>query len=351
MRVAVTGATGNVGTAVVRALDADPAIDEIVGFARRPPQDAGMPVRWEAGDVRDPAALDRAFAGADAVIHLAWAIQPARDRTETRTINVDGSRETFAAAGRAGVTTLIHASSVGAYSPHESDDPVGEDFATDGIASSFYSVDKADAERELDAFEQTAAAVRVVRLRPGLIFQRSAATEIRRLFAGPLLPGVLLAPGRLPLLPRIPGVRFQGVHTDDIADAYRRALVTDSARGAFNVAAGDVLDLTTVAELLKTRTVPLPYGIARAAAGLAYQARLSPTEAGWLDLGSRAPLLRTDRARTVLGWTPTRSGREALAELLDGMRHGDDAPTPALSQAAGGPFRIREFLTGLGARR
>ena len=83
--------------------------------------------------------------------------------------------------------------------------------------------------------------MRVVRLRPGLIFKREAASGIRRLFAGPLLPSRLVRPGLIPVVPDTPRLRFQAVHSRDVGDAYRLAIVGD-ARGAFNVAAEPVLD-------------------------------------------------------------------------------------------------------------
>jgi nucleoside-diphosphate-sugar epimerase len=350
MRVVVTGATGNVGTAVLRALEREPAVDAVVGVARRAAGPGLSKVTWAQGDVRDRAALDALVAGADAVVHLAWVIQPARDRDLSLDVNVEGSREVFAAAAAAGVRTLVHASSLGAYSPVAGSPKVRETWATEGIPTSFYSRDKAAAERLLDDLEREAPRMRVVRLRPGLIFQRSAAQEIRRLFVGPLLPSPLLRPGLVPVLPRIAGVRFQAVHADDVGDAFRRAVVQEDARGAFNIAADDVLDVGTVADLLGARTVPVPFGVARAAASLAYRARLQPTPPGWLDLAAQAPLLDCTRAREELGWTPSMPGRDALAELLEGLRDRAGGDTPPLADDAGGPARVREITTGVGAR-
>lgn len=350
MRIVVTGATGNVGTALLRRLLAQEREAEIVGVARRPGGISHERVRWVAADVRDQDAMERAFRGADAVVHLAWAIQPSRDRATTRSINVDGSRAVFAAAVHADVGTLVHASSVGVYSSSPVPQRRDESYATEGLPTSFYSVDKAEVERRLDALERLAD-LRVVRLRPGLVFQRSAAAEIRRLFAGPLLPGRLLRPGVIPVLPRIAGVRFQAVHADDVAEAYRRAVVIAGARGAYNVAADDVLDLRSVAAVLRARTVPVPFALARAAADAAWRARLTPTPPGWLDLAARAPVLDCSRARTELEWRPTRSGRQALAELLEGLHDGAGGPTATLRADAGGPLRLGELRTGLGARQ
>src|SRR5256885_11830653 len=110
-------------------------------------------------------------------------------------------RRLFHAGGLAGVGALVFASSVGAYSPGPKDHRVDESWPTDGVETSFYSRHKAEVERMLDRFEHEFPGVRVVRLRPGLVFKREAAAEIRRYFAGPLLPGPLM---REPLIPVIP---------------------------------------------------------------------------------------------------------------------------------------------------
>lgn len=349
MRVVVTGATGNVGSAVVRALVAREEVTSVLGLARRTPDLALPKASWAAVDVGQDA-LDRHIAGADAVIHLAWLIQPSRDRQTTRHVNVHGSRRVFEAAARAGAGALVHASSVGAYSAGPRRQPVDELWPTDGIRTSFYSADKADAERALDDVETAARDLRVVRLRPGLIFQQEAASEIRRYFLGPFVPGALLRPGLLPVLPNVRDVRFQAVHTHDVADAFVRAALDPSARGAYNVAADDVLGLADIARELRARTVPVPTTVARVAAGLTWRARLQPTPPGWLDLAVGAPIMQTSRIREELGWSPALRGHQALAELLRGLRAGSGYATPPLHPHAGGPLRVKELLSGLGGR-
>ena len=175
MRVVVTGASGNVGTSVVRALSADPAVSEIVGVARRRPDWSPPKTTWLEADVAaDP--LEPIFAGADAVVHLAWLIQPSRDQRELERVNVEGTRRVFEAAA-ASARALVCASSVGAYSPGPKDREVDESWPTGGIASSFYARHKAAAERILDEVEGRNRQLRVVRLRPALIFKGEAGTE------------------------------------------------------------------------------------------------------------------------------------------------------------------------------
>lgn len=351
MRVAITGASGNVGTSVVGALLADERITSVVGISRRPaptPDDDGR-LSWHTADViTDP--LTGAFEGVDAVIHLAWAIQPSRNDGQLRATNVIGSRRVFDAAGAAGVGTLVYASSVGAYSPAEAGtEPVDESWPTGGIRSSFYSRHKAEVETELDHFQSRYPEMRTVRLRPGLIFKRASASEIRRYFGGPFVPGSLLKPGRLPVFPWIDGMRAQAVHADDVGEAYRLA-VTGNAEGAFNVAADPILDADSLAEGLGVRVVGIPGAVARAGAGLSWKARLQPTPPGWVDMARGAPLMDTTRAREELGWNPSRTAVEAIRELLEGMADGAGGPTAPLDPRAGGPLRVREILTGIGRR-
>jgi UDP-glucose 4-epimerase len=349
MRIVVTGATGNVGTSVVRALAADERVEEIVGLARRVPRWSVPRTRWQRADVaRDD--LRPVFSGADAVIHLAWLIQPSRDGEQLERVNVDGSRRVFEAAADAGVPALVHASSVGVYSAGPKDRRVDESWAREGTPSSFYARHKAAAEHALDEVEGAAPALRVVRLRPGLIFKREAGPEIRRLFAGPLLPARLVRPGLVPVLPLPERLALQAVHGDDVGDAYRLAALNADARGAYNIAAEPVLDADELARFFRARTVRVPARVLRALADGAFRARLTPTPPGWLDMGLAVPLMDTRRARTELGWEPRRSATDALAELLDGMRAPAGLPTPPLEPRAGGPLRARELLTGLGRR-
>lgn len=349
MRVVVTGATGNVGTSVLAALRDEPQVDEIVALARRPATFEDPRVRSVAADVsRDD--LTEALHGADAVIHLAWLIQPSRDETTTRATNVDGSARVFAAAARAGVGAIVYASSVGAYSRGPKDRLVDESWPTDGIPTLFYSRHKAEVERLLDRFERDQPQTRVVRLRPGLIFKREAATGIRRLFAGPLLPSPLVRRELIPVVPGIPRLRFQAVHSLDVGDAYRRALLTDDARGAFNIAAEPVLDPDRLADALGARRVPIRGGVLRAAADLSWKLRLQPSPPGWIDLALGVPLMDVGRAHALLGWHATVTADDALLELLDGIRDSADHPTPPLAASTSGPLRSAELATGIGRR-
>lgn len=326
--VVVVGATGNVGTAVLDALSADPQVASIRAVARRPPARTWPRTVFHPADIATDD-LEPVVAHADAVVHLAWLFQPTRRPAVTWKVNVQGSIRLFDAAVRQGVPALVCSSSVGAYSPAEGGE-VDESWATDGMPTAPYAREKAYVERVLDAVEAAHPERRVVRLRPGFVFQRAAGHQQLRLFGGPLVPGALVRPGLLPVLPFPAGLRFQGVHAVDLADAFRLAVTDPSARGAYNIAADPVIDGDALARILSTRSVPVPRAPVRAAMALGWAARLVPVPPSMLDMAFGLPLMRTRRAREELGWAPTRSATDALAEALAGMAEGVAGSTPAL---------------------
>ncbi|WP_055480245.1 NAD-dependent epimerase/dehydratase family protein [Sphaerimonospora mesophila] len=348
MRVVVVGATGNVGTSVLSALESDPAITSVVGMARRMPGWRPGKTEWRQADVcRDD--LGEIFSGADAVIHLAWLFQPTHNPVTTWNTNVIGSVRVFRAAARAGVSTLVHASSVGAYSPGPKDRMVDESWPTHGWPGAAYGREKAYVERVLDTFERDHQDIRVVRMRPGFIFKRESATEQRRLFAGPFLPQRLVRPDLIRFVPDIPGLRFQALHTADAAEAYRLAL-TRPVSGAFNLAADPVIDPAVLAEMLGARRVPVPPMVARGAVAAGWHMRLIPASPGLVDMALRLPIMDVTRARTELGWEPRHSGTDALRAVIDGMSGGAGMDTPPLAPESGVGGRIREVTTGAGTR-
>ncbi|HET7479099.1 MAG TPA: NAD-dependent epimerase/dehydratase family protein [Rubrobacteraceae bacterium] len=348
MRIVVVGATGNLGTSVLRSLAREPAVDSVLGLARRRPGLSMPKVEWEEADVtRDDLAPH--FRGADAVVLLAWIIQPSRDLNRQWMVNVEGSTRAARAVKEAGVPALLYASSVGAYSPGPKDRAVDESWPTGGIPTSYYGRHKAEVERRLDRFEREAPGVRVVRMRPGLVFKREAAEGIRRLFAGPFFPGMLANPRLINFIPDIEDLRSQIVHSYDVGEAFRLAL-TREVRGAFNLATEPVLDAPEIGRILNARPVPLSSRVARGAADLSWRLRLQPVPPGWLDLSRQVPIMDTTRARDELGWTPRYGAEETLLEVLEGLRTGTGLDTPPLSPKTGGPLRVREILTGVGGR-
>jgi len=334
VRVVVTGATGNVGTSVVRALRDDKSIKDVVGLARRLPEDPDfLGIEWRQVNVISDDLLSH-FRHADAVIHLAWQFRPEGQGGDGHDVNVVGSTRVFEAAARAEVGALLHASSFSAYSPGSIGQIVAEDWPTDGIATSSYSRQKAYVERVLDRFELVHPLVRVVRLRPALTFQSNEASAVHRLFVGRLLPLLATPLARLSLIPDVLGLACQVVHADDVAEAYRLALL-GSVAGTYNIASDPPIDASVLAREFDLHAVPIPPALSRRIAALAWHLHIQPTEPGWFDVAYQSPLLETDHARNELGWTPTRSSLAVIRELAEAMATGQGLPTVPLRPGPG----------------
>jgi nucleoside-diphosphate-sugar epimerase len=324
MRVVVVGATGNLGTALLARLQAEPEVTSLVGVARRGPRMATPPygeVTWFSIDVGaddSPLALERAFAGADAVVHLGWALQPSHHKAVMYRTNVLGTSHVLDAAARAGVPHVLVASSVGAYSRGPKGRRVDESYKTKGVRRSSYSKHKAINERVMDAFAEQHPEVTLTRMRPGLVFQAAAASEIVGLFVGRWVPTRWMQRVRPPFVPLAPRFVSQVVHASDVADAFWRA-IDRRAGGAFNLAAEPVVDPDLVARAFGSRLLPVPYRLLRAVVQLTWLARLQPTEPGWLDIAAKIPVMSTEKARTVLGWTPRHTSDETLREFAHAL--------------------------------
>ncbi len=349
MRIVITGATGNVGTALLQLLAEDPA-HSVVGISRRPgpaepPYDRA---EWVSADLATPestAVLAEACAGADAVVHLAWLIQPSYDRELLRRTNQGGSARVIEAVRQAGVAHLVHFSSVGTYSPAEDAQPVSEDYPHGGVASSPYSVDKAAVEQLLDEFEaelagEASPTTTVTRMRPGLILQAAAASEIARYFLPRPVPVSLLRQSMLRLVPFPVGIHLQFVHARDVARAVLLVL-EQRAGGAFNVATEPVVDRDSWRSMFGGVLPPAPIAALRSLVHASWAAHLQPVDPGWIDLAANVPVLSTSRIRE-LGWRPERGAEQVLREFLDALQEGRGTASPALTPRAG-LNRLREL--------
>src|SRR3712207_3885714 len=153
LTVAVTGPTGDLGLAIVDALERSRSVKRILGMARRPfdPADRGWrKTEYRQGDVTDAGSVRGLVKDAHVVVHLAFAILEASD--STRELNVEGSRRVFEESVKAGVERICYASSVAAYGFHdENPDWLTEEVPARGSPEHPYSHQKAEVERVLAA--------------------------------------------------------------------------------------------------------------------------------------------------------------------------------------------------------
>ena len=329
LTVAVTGPTGDIGVAVVNALERSRRVKKIVGMARRPfdPAERGWKkTEYRRGDVQDAASVRDLVKGTDAVVHLAFIILTASDTTHA--LNVEGSRRVFEEAAKAGVERICYASSVAAYGFHEDNpDWLTEDIPARGSPEHPYSQQKAEVERVLSEVLLRRRKTVAYAFRPCIVAGPGAQTlleEIPYYRLSDAMPetvrGVLSSmPILKPVIPD-PGTPFQLVHEDDVASAFVAGVLGKGEPGPYNLAGRGTLTASDLAEALGWYSVPVPGLAVDAAAEVASRLPLMPSAVAWLHSVRKPVLMKTDRARKELGWRPKHTAKATLSQLVEAHR-------------------------------
>jgi len=328
LTVAVTGPTGEIGRPLIAALERSPEVDRVIGMARRPFDLAGHgweKTEYRRGDVLDREAVEDLVEGVDVVVHLAFAIM-AGD-SDSREINLTGSRNVFEAAATAGAKRLVYTSSVAAYGFQRGmPDLLNEDDPVKGASRHPYSAHKAEVEAELaEALGGSATDAYV--FRPCIVAGPEATMlldMIPLLAIGQRIPGPLRwALGRVPELRPVlpdPGVPFQLVHHDDVAAALCAAVIGHGQPGVYNLAGPGEMTITDLAHALGWHAVPAPHLAVGVAAEAVALMPFLPDEAAWIEAVRRPVLMDTARARRKLHWMPHYDARETLRQTIDAVR-------------------------------
>jgi nucleoside-diphosphate-sugar epimerase len=332
LTVAVTGPTGTFGFGLIPLLQGDDRVRKIVGIARRPFDPAAYgwtKLEYRRGDVRDPAALQDEFAGADVVVHLAFLVTGAASAEVLRSVNIEGTLNAFRAAAQAGARRFVYASSVAAYGFHH-DNPVGmtEDWPVRPAARLFYAQEKAELEHRLRAEAIRIAADRgpgpaLYLLRPPVVLGPHA-VGAKDLLPGPLAPlgrvlsGQVGRIGRFPVpLPvLVPVLPLQFVHEADLGQALLRCVVAAGPPGAYNIAADGILSAADVAREFGLIPLPVPAGPARFTARAIAALPFLPPALQWVEAASHPAIMDTSKAKRDLGWVPRFTALEALRDTI-----------------------------------
>ncbi len=328
LTVAVTGPTGDIGRALMGALDRSKRVKKVRGMARRkfdPAERGWTKVEYTQGDVLDRDSVEELVTGADVVVHLAFLIFGSH--TETREVNLRGSRNVFEAAVEARAKRLVYTSSVAAYGfepgrPHE----LTEDIEPQGTHSFYYSAQKAELE---EAFKSAVAGADIdgFVFRPCIVAGADAPTLVgeltRNLALGARIPPVRAliraVPGLEPMLPDT-GLPFQLVHHDDVAAAVLAAVLGEGKPGTYNLAAEGEVTMGDLARELGWIRVPVPGLAVSGAAELISRVPLMPAQLEWIHAVRVPSLMKTDRARRELGWEPEHDALQTLRETVAGAR-------------------------------
>jgi NAD+-dependent farnesol dehydrogenase len=322
MKVLVTGATGYLGGHVAGRLAA--AGHHVLALAR-PGREGGVPhgCRPIAGDVLDPASLDRALEGCDALVHMAALVKMwVRDRREFERVNVEGLVAAFQAAERQGVRRILYTSTIGVLGPTGPDARDETHERTEFLFRTDYERTKWLA--DLVVRERVKSGLPVITLYPGVVYGAGAQTQgnlLDQLFRDYLAGRLKVRLGRAPS-------RICYALTADVAEGHRLALDRgEPGRGYIlggeNASQDELFGLLHELTGLRPPQAAVPFWVAETA-GKAMRA--------WARLGGRPPVITdgaiatfryhwaysSDRAIRELGYrvTPLREGLRATLEAL-----------------------------------
>ena len=314
LTVAVTGPTGDIGRALLRELDADPAVDRVLGMARRQfdPGSMGLTkTEYRQGDVLDREAVDALVADADVLVHLAFIILGGRD--ETRSINLEGSRNVFEAA-RGVQAARLHVVGRRVRLPRRQ--PAAADRGRPRRAAPTSTTTRRRRRSSRQTLHEAldGADVETYVFRPCIVAGGDALALVE---AFPTL--LRKVPLAKPVLPD-PGTPFQLVHTDDVASALAAAVRGDGAPGVYNLAGDGTITVGDLARAFGWLSVPVPQAGVALTAGAVDLLPFMPASASWINAFRVPVVMDTAQAREQLGWEPLYDTRAVLEDTVSSAR-------------------------------
>ena len=313
MRIAVTGAAGQLGTVVLRRLAVERGVTGLRSLDLRPPAVASGKLEHVRADVRDPE-FARFLQGCDALVHLAFIVTGAPPRDVFDAINVGGSKNAIAAAVSVGIKEIVYTSSVAAYGVvHGHPRPIVETTPRVHQPSFPYSAAKFAVEAWLDEFEPQHPDVAIARLRPSIVVGAPTVHAHGAMLARRAIVDV--------------GAPMPLVWDEDVAEVVALAL-RKNARGAYNVTSEPAATARELADACDLRLIRIPRALINVGAQLgAWATRLGLSDAvdpAWLRISDVCMDMSAEKARRELGWkpkcpTPVAVIKRFLAENSSGL--------------------------------
>lgn len=318
--IAVTGVSGYLGRALLGRLEARPDVERVIGLDTREVPIRTPKLEFHTFDVLDPG-LDKMIAGADTLVHLAFCVDPMRDATLMREVNVGGFRCVLDALEAAGTARFVYPSSGAAYGAHPDNAvPLSEDAPLRPNLGFPYAEHKAETEAILETWAAAHPDISVVALRPAIVLGAHVDNFMSRALESPRLVTVA---GYAPPL--------QFLHEEDFAEALVHFTLGDHV-GVFNVCADGALDLEDVVRIVGRRKVTLREDFVFPLADLAWKAGIAELPPGELNFLLYPCVLSNERARAT-GWAPTHGNAQIVAATAESHRDHVTVGTVRMSRA------------------
>jgi UDP-glucose 4-epimerase len=326
VRYLITGGSGYIGSRLVERLAAAEGV-EILICDVRPPRVFRPGVAYRSLDVRDAAAVRDTMGSwrPDAVVHLAFLLNPIHDEALMYSVDVEGTRNVLEACSAADVGQVLVTSSSTAYGAFPDNPvPLTEEHPVRGVAEFEYARDKTESDRlcQLWAARHSDRVMTIVR--PCIVFGPSVDNYLLRLWTKQPFQADFGLPD--------PGIQF--VHEDDVVEALV-VLLSGRFGGAFNIAGDGVMGVAECAELIGLPRRRMPAGAMRRLASLMWRLRLSETPPGSLAFAMYPWIVSNEKLKRETGWKPRFSSRETFEITM--RAHGklaDPGPVAALPTPA-----------------
>ena len=321
MKYLITGGSGYIGSRLTDLL-VERDDNEVVNLDIRPPAVPRSRTRFIRMDIRDRGMQDLLERERpDALIHLAFVLNPMRDEQTMYDIDVNGTANVLAAASAAGVQQLLVASSTTAYGAFPDNPvPMSEDWPVRGLPGYEYARDKTEIDRQCQLWAAQHPDRVMTIVRPTIVFGPNVDNYIVRFWS------------TSPFFPMLDGndPEWQFVHEEDVVYAISR-LVSERRGGIFNLTGDGTIKLSEAARIAGLKTRKMSLKVYKRIANASWRLRLPRVEAppGQIEFLVHPWIASNEKLKAELDWTPRYTSRETFEATMRAKGIGE---TPLASE-------------------